>query len=92
MKWKPLQDWTEPIRRLLKSQFPVRDVGNIHIGMEQSSPHKARKVCCLPMSVCSLFILILYWHRFRPLSRIILRSELVPVLLHPYQNQSNRSQ
>lgn len=43
MEWKPLQDWTEPIHRLLKSQSPDRDVGNIHIRMEQSSPHKRRK-------------------------------------------------
>ncbi|KAF8497898.1 hypothetical protein F5888DRAFT_1827814 [Russula emetica] len=44
MEWKPLQDWTEPIRRLLKSQSPDRDVSNIHIVMEQSGPHKSRKV------------------------------------------------
>jgi hypothetical protein len=59
MEWKPLQDWTEPVRRLLKSQSPDRYVSNIHICMEQSSPHKSRKVCCLRMPVCSLFILIL---------------------------------
>ncbi|KAI0268972.1 hypothetical protein BGY98DRAFT_1017489 [Russula aff. rugulosa BPL654] len=64
MEWKPLKDWTEPIRRLLQS--PDRDV------MDQSSPHKSNKVS--------------------PLSPIILRSELVPALLHPYQNQSNRGQ
>lgn len=45
MEWKPLQDWTEPIRRLLRSQSPDHDVSNIHIiSMEQSSPHKSRKV------------------------------------------------
>ena len=59
MEWKPLQDWTEPIRRLLKSQSPDRDVSNIHIGTEQSSRQKSRKVCRLRMPVSSLFILLL---------------------------------
>jgi hypothetical protein len=94
MEWKPLQDWTEPIRRLLKSQSPV---STIHICTEQSTPHKIRKVCFLRIPVCSLFILI--WHRFCPLSPItnhqarpILRSELVPAILHPYQNQRHHGQ
>ena len=37
MDWKLLQDWREPIRRLLK--FPDPDVGNIHI--------RKRQVCSL---------------------------------------------
>ena len=50
MDWKPLQDWREPIRRLLKSSD--RDVCNLHISMEQPGPHKGRKVCCLRVAVC----------------------------------------
>jgi hypothetical protein len=42
MDWEPLEDWREPIRRLLKS--PDRDVGTIRIGTEQSGPPKRRRV------------------------------------------------
>ncbi|KAI0268967.1 hypothetical protein BGY98DRAFT_1101358 [Russula aff. rugulosa BPL654] len=44
MVWESLQDWTEPIRRLLESQPPDRDVGDIYLSTEdQSSPHKSSK-------------------------------------------------
>jgi hypothetical protein len=42
MDWKSLQDWRDPIHRLLKS--PDRDVSNIHISMEQSGSPKSRRV------------------------------------------------
>ena len=48
MDWEPLQDWTEPVRRLLKSPDP--GVGSIRIGTEQSGPPKRRRVCFLSLS------------------------------------------
>ena len=40
---EPLEDWREPIRRLLESSNP--DVCNIHIGTDLSSLPKRRRVC-----------------------------------------------
>ena len=45
MNWEPLQDWREPVRRLLKSPNP--GVGSIRISTEQSDPPKRRRVCSL---------------------------------------------
>ena len=47
MERKPLEDWTEPIRTLLRIHPLDRGDSTIYIGMEQSSPHGSRKVCFL---------------------------------------------
>ena len=57
MDWKPLQDWKEPIHRLLNSPNP--GVGNIRIGTEQSGPPKVRKVRSLARVLDPPFMLSL---------------------------------
>ena len=54
MDWEPLQDWTEPVRRVLKSPDP--GVSSIRIGTEQSGPPKRRRVCSLSSGASSFTI------------------------------------